>query len=138
MPTSVVAEVTVAVDVTADLVTLDASATPQEALQRIKEALAAGRLTLTRGSATGVPEDFWLGVEQQAQKQAADHLLDMIKHLGVPSAEEQSAGALRDHVAMTYHGSIHFERTTDVASWFASGDGRQQIHVFNQEHDQGP
>jgi hypothetical protein len=138
LPTSLLAEVTLAGDVSGDLATLTASATPQEALQRIKEALAAGRLTLTRGSATGVPEDFWLGVEQRAQEQAADHLLDMVKRLGVPSAEGQSAGALSDHVAMAYHGSILFERTTDVANWFASGGGSQQIHVFNQEHDQGP
>lgn len=138
MPTSVLAEVTLAGDVSDDLATLNASATTQEALQRIKEALAAGRLTLTRGSATGVPEDFWLGVEQRAQEKAADHLLDLVRHLAVPSAEGPSAGALSEIVTMAFHESIHFERTTDVANWFASGGGGQQIHVFNQEHNQGP
>jgi hypothetical protein len=125
-PSWVTAKVILEGDVKADLVTPGRHPSLADCRAGVASSLAAGRLTLHHVEASGVPNDLWQELEEQAKEKAAIALLQM--------ADAPQSSLFQSHLHVSAAQTISVPqaliRSTDVSTWFQNGTGPNYIHTF--------
>jgi hypothetical protein len=104
---------------------LSEDASPADCRQWIDQALAAGKLTLTRRGAAIVPAGLWERVEEAAARAAAAAVGRWLRREPVVF----DAARLAVTAEETERLALPFTRVTDVGSWFAAGGGDDHIRI---------
>lgn len=138
---SVTATIAIDGDVAEDLEELPANPSAEACLAQVATAIEAGRLTMARSGSMGAPDELWQRAEEQAITRASEELYRLSIGAQRPplSAVVRSAEArLHAEVSLSAPAELPLAGRTDVADWFAAGDGATHVRHIGGDTEAPP
>ncbi|MGG6240984.1 hypothetical protein ACQ4N7_20370 [Nodosilinea sp. AN01ver1] len=112
-------------EVATDLRALGQNPSPAAARQRVEDAIAQGRLTLTETFPDSTPADIKQRTLDLAKDRASELLLQLVEQ---PIQDGESHLYAKAYLEAT--AAVALERTADISTWFPSGKGLEHLQLI--------